>query len=322
MFTVRDYFEKVRPRLDRVFSSELSDLLGNLPARDRTSLVTSLEAGKKIRGCLCCMINDAMGGRPESAIPRAVAVELIQAATLVHDDFVDQDAFRRNRPAVWTLEGARRAVLIGDVIFATAIERMSDLSREDGAAISHAIAQVSQGALHEPLEPRMLAREIETRRVSDRIYDKIIHLKTGILFGTACRLGAIAAQGNEEQQEVSYRYGLRIGEAYQIADDLKEVRQHLLSRSIDPKQMVALAPAFLYFEKETHPRVLPLLKESTDLDELALGFFRATAGLMEDEVELRLRSAVSEIEEHFPADGFAELLRKAPGEIIRMFNES
>jgi len=57
--------------------------------------------------------HEALGGGLESAIPRAIAVEFIQAATLIHDDFVDQDTLRRNRPAVWTVEGARRAVLIG-----------------------------------------------------------------------------------------------------------------------------------------------------------------------------------------------------------------
>jgi hypothetical protein len=269
------------------------------------------------------MINDALGGDPESAIPRAVAVELIQAATLIHDDFVDQDAFRRNRPAVWTLEGARRAVLIGDVIFASAIKAMNDLSREDGVAVSHAIAQVSKGALFEPLDPQVLAGEIEAGRAGSQTYEKIIRLKTGILFGTACRLGSIAAGADDNLRERSYRYGLRMGEAYQIADDLKEVKQHLLTRFIHPRQMVALAPGLLYFAGKMRSHVLTLLKGgSTALDDPALELFSAAAGLMEDEIERRLQSAVCEIGEHFPDNGYSELLRRAPWDIIRMFNES
>jgi hypothetical protein len=259
----------------------------------------------------------------EAAIPRAIAVELIQTATLIHDDFVDQDTMRRGRSAVWTVEGARRAVLIGDVIFASAIEMMSDLGKEDGAAVSHAIAQVSKGALHEPLDPVALAREIESDRLNGELYQKIIRLKTGILFGTACRLGAIAAGANGDLGQSCYRYGLRIGEAYQIADDLDDVKRHLSQRSIHPRQMVALAPALLSFVSDLLPYVLDFLRgKSTDLSGRALEFFSIAKKFMETEIEHRLQSAVSEIEEHFPDNGYRELARSAPRDIIRMFNQS
>lgn len=309
--------------MDDAFEKELSNLLGNITMRDPPSLMAAIEGGKKIRGSLCCMVSNALGGVLEAAIPRAVAVELIQAATLIHDDFVDQDTIRRNRPAVWTIEGARRAVLIGDIIFATAIHMMSDLGREDGLAVSHAIAQVSKGALHEPLDRLGLAKEIESNRFSGQLYENIIHLKTGILFGTACHLGAIAAEANHELREISYRYGLRIGEAYQIADDLKEVKEHLSRQSILPEQMVILAPALLYFFDEMRPFIPDFLKgKHTDLKSPILEFFNAATDLMENEIERRLQAAVSEIEENFPDNAYGELTRKAPRDIIKMFNES
>ena len=171
---------------------------------DTAFLMASLEAGKKIRGGLTCLVSEALGGTLESAVPRAISVEMIQVATLIHDDFVDQDTVRRGRPATWTVEGARRAVLIGDVIFASAIKMMSDLGREDGATVSDAIAQVSRGALHEPLDPLALAGEIESGRVNGRLYQKVIRLKTGILFGAACRLGAIAAGADDKLKDASY----------------------------------------------------------------------------------------------------------------------
>jgi geranylgeranyl pyrophosphate synthase len=319
----QDYLERVRPRLDDAFQRELSNLLRNITIRDVSSLMAAIEGGKKIRGCLSCMVSDALGGVLESAIPRAVAVELIQAATLIHDDFVDQDTIRRNRPAVWAVEGARGAVLIGDIIFATAIKMMSDLSMEDSLAVSHAIAQVSKGALHEPLDPLGLAREIESNRFSGQLYENIIHLKTGVLFGTACHLGAIAAEANHELRKISYRYGLRIGEAYQIADDLKEVKEHLSRQSILPEQMVILAPALLCFVDEMRPLIPDFLKgKHTDLKGPTSEFFRAAKDLMENEIEHRLQAAVSEIEENCPNNAYSELMRKAPRDIIKMFNES
>jgi hypothetical protein len=315
------YLETRKSLLQDALKRALSGLLGGIIMRDAASLIASLEAGKKIRGCLTCMVSEALGGTLDSAVPRAISVEMIQAATLIHDDFVDQDIVRRGKPATWTIEGARRAVLIGDVIFASAIKMMSDLGREDGVALSHAIVQVSRGALHEPLDPLALAREIESGKVDGQLYEKIIRLKTGILFGTACHLGAIAAKAGSALGEIFYRYGLRIGEAYQIADDVQEVKAHLSRRSIHPEQMMSLAPALLRFAREVRPHVVALLRgKPEDLNVAGLDFFGTAAELMENEIEHRLQLAIDELEEHFPDNGYSELLRSAPRDIITMFN--
>jgi geranylgeranyl pyrophosphate synthase len=322
MFTsFQEYWQTRKPVLDEALDRALSGLLNGITLSDTSALMASLEAGKKIRGGLTCVLSESLGGALESAVPRAISVEMIQAATLIHDDFVDQDIVRRGGPATWTIEGARRAVLIGDVIFASAIKMMSDLGRDDGAAVSHAIAQVSRGALHEPLDPLALAMEIESGRLNDKLYEKIIQLKTAILFGTACHLGAIAAKADVKLRDASYRYGLRIGEAYQIADDVQEVKAHLSKRSIRPEQMMALTPALLHFAGEVRPYIPDLLKgKFTDLSHPILEFFSTAAETMEHEIEHRLRAAVSEIEEHFPNNGYNGLLRGAPLDIINMFN--
>jgi len=312
-----------KPILDEAFRRQISLLLENIPLKQAAALMATLEAGKKIRGCLACLISDALGGELEAAIPRAIAIELIQAATLIHDDFVDQDTIRGNRPAAWTLEGARRAVLIGDIIFATAIKMMTDLSREDGRAVSQAIAQVSKGALHEPWDPLMLAEEIESNRLKDQLYNQIIQLKTGILFGTACHLGALAANGDGNLVKISFRHGLRIGEAYQIADDLKEVEQHLRKLSIDSEQMVALAPILLYFVPDLRPNVLTRLRGgSPDLEASEAEYFRVAVKLMKNQIEQRLQAAVSEIIGNFPENEYSSAVLRAPWDLIRMFNES
>jgi geranylgeranyl pyrophosphate synthase len=317
----QEYWQTRKPMLDDALNKALSSLLDGVAVSDTAFLVASLEAGKKIRGGLTCLVSEALGGTLESAVPRAVSVELIQVATLIHDDFVDQDTVRRGRPATWTVEGPRRAILIGDVIFASAIKMMSDLGSEDGATVSDAIAQVSMGALHEPLDPGALAGEIESGRVDGRLYQKVIRLKTGILFGAACRLGAIAAGADDKLKDASFRYGLRIGEAYQIADDVQEVRAHLSSQTVHPQQMVALAPALLHFASEMRPYIPDLLDgKTTDLKHPVLDFFNTAAEIMEQEIEHRLQSAVPEIEEHFPENGYSRLLQGAPRDIIRMFN--
>jgi geranylgeranyl pyrophosphate synthase len=319
----QDYTQWVRPRLDDALKSQLSDLMKDLVLQDRVALDFALAGGKKIRGGLLCLISHALGGGFEAALPRAVAVEFVQAASLIHDDFVDQDTARRNQPATWTLEGARRAVLLGDVIFASAIKMMSDLGRQDGSVISHAIAQVSRGAMHELQNPQMLAREIQSNRLDGRLYEKIIHLKTGILFGTACCLGAIAAQASPELRERSYRYGLRIGEAYQIADDIQELQQHRLNRSIDPNRMAVLAPACIYFVDSMKPHISAVLNGSRpEASDNLWDCFGVAVQCMQDEIERRLTAALAEIEAHFPENEFSVLARRAPRDLIRMFNQS
>ncbi len=318
----RDYCTARKPALEKAFRREIAALLGEAPLRNRASFLAALESGKKIRGCLCCLTGESLGGTLDAAVPRAVAVELIQAATLIHDDFVDQDTIRRNRPASWTVEGARRAVLVGDVIFAAAIKMMSDLGREDGGVVSQAIAQVSRGALHEPLDPLMLSEALESGQWKGALYEKIIHLKTGILFGAACQLGAIAAQAGSRLQEICFRYGVRIGEAYQIADDLKDVRDCIRRRSILPEQMVALAPPLLFCAEDTRPVVAAILRGryAPETDGL-WDALHSSLKFMEEEIERRLQIAVEQIAGEFPSDSAGDLARRTPWDLLRMFRE-
>jgi geranylgeranyl pyrophosphate synthase len=323
---VRDfqqYCKELMPRLDGAFRKELSLILGDAAMKDAGALEVLMEGGKMIRGCLLCLVTETLGGRMISALPRAVAVELIHGATLIHDDFVDQDRVRRNRPAIWTLEGARRAVLLGDIIFATTIKRMNDLSREDGMVVSHAIAQVSKGAFQEPLDPLDLASRIRSGTVHDKLYEKIIHLKTGILFGSACEWGAMAARVNEGWVHKWSRYGLLIGEAYQIADDMKEVRDHLSSRSIGAEQMALLAPASIYFAKGAEPHVLSVLEsDGTALEPPLWSFFQSMAKRMEEAIEGRVKRAISEVDGLLPQSEYRALIMRAPRDLIQMFYES
>ena len=323
-FSFSDYIARVKPRLDLAFKAQLLSCLRNIPMNDTAYLVESLEAGKKIRGCLTCMIAEALGSPVQAAIPRAVAMELIHTATLIHDDYVDQHMTRRNRSAPWTLEGARRAVLIGDTLVATTMKSMSDLGREECQVTSHAVALLSKGALFETLDPSALIREMESDRFRDNLYERIIYLKTGILFGTACQLGAITAKATRELGMISFRYGVKIGEAYQIADDMADIEHSLKTRSIHPEEMASLTPAILYFLKEVPPFILPLLKGNgwLSLSEEMMKVLQLALGRMSDAVHSRLESAVSEVEERFPKKSYLELVKQAPWDLLRIFTES
>jgi len=317
------YWESRKPYLDEALRVQLVKLLHPVPKSKSAALHMALDGGKKLRGILLCMITEDLGGEWKSALSRAVAVEMIQAATLIHDDFVDQDRTRRNMPAVWTLEGAREAVLIGDVIFASAIHLMSETGREDGLVVSRAIAQISRGALMEPGDPSAFIEQMTSNSWRDNHYEKIIHLKTGVLFEAACELGAISAGVNEEIRLKCMRYGSLIGEAYQMADDVKEIKQHLLQRRISAQQMALLAPAVLYFDKEAFLFIRPILLERTfAIVQRLWECLQSTVDLMEMEIQHRLDLAVAEIREVLPEKGHTSIGIKAPQELIAMFNLS
>jgi geranylgeranyl pyrophosphate synthase len=317
----KDYLNRVRPEIEAAFKEHLSAIMGDLPFRDGGTLRRSLEGGKKIRGALLFMLNETLGGSPEAAMPRAIAVELIQSATLIHDDYVDQDVTRRDMPAAWTIEGARKAVLLGDVIFASAIKMMSELSNEDGWMISHAIAQVSRGALQEVLDPIVWRDEMESGSMDERFYRKIIHLKTGVLFGVACRLGAVAARADRKTKDRAQNYGTEIGEAYQIADDLMEVRRFLSTGILHPGETANLAAALVYFSGRVPPCLSSLLGDRPlDLGGDLAGQLAVMIKQMELEVDRRLHAAAEHMVGDVPEGDSRDLVRSAPWELIDIFN--
>jgi hypothetical protein len=145
-----DYWKATRERLDAEFERSVSRFFDQQPAAHVAAVREVLMGGKRLRGCLVCLLNEALGGTPAAAIPRAMAVECVQAASLIHDDLLDGDTLRRDRAATWTIKGPRRAVLLGDLIFATALQRMAELGRDDGLALAEAIANMAAGAYREP----------------------------------------------------------------------------------------------------------------------------------------------------------------------------
>jgi hypothetical protein len=321
--TFHQYCESRRPMLDEALDVRISALLRHVPTISGRDLRRALIGGKKLRGILLGLIAEVLGGDWDSALPRAVAVELIQAATLIHDDFVDQDRIRRHMPAVWTLEGARRAVLLGDVVFASAIHMMGEIGGEDGRVVSGAIAEISRGALMEPDDPTRLMEEMESGRLNRDCYEKIIHLKTAVLFAAACELGAISAEADEGVRKRCGRYGSHIGEAYQIADDVKEIRKHLANGCIHAHEMALLTPAVLCFAEEARPHVASILAgASLAVPQPLRRLLRCAEDRMQQEISHRLARAADELREVLEERRHGELGLKAPGDLLEMFNLS
>jgi hypothetical protein len=312
------YWRTTRAELDTAFLYWVPRFFPSLSETQRAAVHDVLDHGKRLRGCLLCLVNEALGGRREAALPRALAVECIQAASLIHDDFVDCDTRRRERPAAWTTYGPRKAVLLGDVMFATALQRMTEMGHADGLAVAEVIATMASGAWQEPLEPE----DVEPALLADperggRLYPGIIHLKTGALFGTAARLGAISAGGSQRMADVAYEFGVYLGEAYQIADDLGDLAE-VDGREYSATELAVLAPAIVHFCGESALAPAGLPNGSTAAPECFVSeTLPVLRSRMREAMHARLGLA-SDRARQFPDSGFGRLLQTAPPEVVRL----
>jgi Geranylgeranyl pyrophosphate synthase len=313
-----DYWMEIKGRIEEGHLHWIPEFFQDIPAQQCESIRKILINGKRIRGCLVCLMSQALGGTLQAAIPRAVAIECIQTASLIHDDYVDQDTVRRGGAATWTVEGSRMAVLLGDLIFATVIRKMVEMSREDGSVIAEAIATMAKGAYQEQRDWVDLAPAIAAGNYRPEFYDRIIHLKTGALFGAASKLGAVAAGAPATVAARAFEFGARLGEAYQIADDLQEVMTLNEPLKDLSKTRAELAPLFLYFSSETKSHLLRLLEGQEDGDqdwiEHALPVLKTR---MRQEIALRLDLAVKTLKD-FPDNSHARMLYAAPSAVVQM----
>ena len=312
-----DYWEGIRRRLEKEFGQWVPELFGDLPDPQVQSVHRSLEAGKRIRGCLVCLVCEALGGTIQSAISRAVGIECIQAASLIHDDYVDGDRVRRNQPAEWTLQGSRQAVLLGDVMFATVIRNMMEMGVAEGSVVANVIATMAKGAYQEHVDRSNLGHSVSEGTYRSETYERIIHLKTGALFGAAAQLGAIAAGASASVRTQAFTFGCRLGEAYQIADDLAEVVKLEQLPEARRAELSAVAPILFRFSRMSPVDLLSVLNENRREqskwvdEELPLIKDR-----MLGEISTRSQSAISELID-FPGNRHTRLLHNMPAQVIR-----
>ncbi len=169
--------------------------------------------GKFLRPILTLACSKLNGKSPKEALRLAVSVELIHTATLVHDDIIDESAFRRNQPTVHSRWGRELSIVSGDYLYAKAFMILA--SFEDPK-----ISQAFAACAHIMCEGEM--KQIEKRKdfgLGEEEYLRIIHKKTAALFQAACMGGAYLSGLALPTVEKLGRYGYALGMAFQIVDD-------------------------------------------------------------------------------------------------------
>lgn len=205
------------------FSSEIEQALCSLeypavaPGLYEPIKYTLSCGGKRLRPVLtlatCAAISHTDGN---AAINQALAVELFHNFTLLHDDLMDNADLRRGRPTVHRRWNANSAILSGDAMLTMAAQQ---LAKDAGGHLAE-LSDCFHTTAMEVYQGQQLDMEFESRNdVSVDEYLHMIGLKTSVLLGCACRLGAIMANSDAETAKAMYDYGFALGMAFQLRDD-------------------------------------------------------------------------------------------------------
>lgn len=174
--------------------------------------------GKRIRPLLIFFMGNLFSNHKRNDLIRAgTAAELIHMASLVHDDIIDNSSLRRNKPSVNNVWGNHYAALCGDYLFAKAFELLSDNSIVNCMkCMVEAIQNMCHGEIIQASERYMLNMNTDT-------YYNIIAKKTAIFLACCCKSGAIIGGADDLQINLAYQYGINLGYAFQIIDDILDL---------------------------------------------------------------------------------------------------
>lgn len=206
-------FELIRPELERVEAAILEQSRAFDPAVEGYVSYVCKSSGKRIRPALALLAGGATGAMTEEHQRLSVILEMIHIASLVHDDIMDGADIRRGLPTAAAKWGNALSVLLGDSLFAYALERATEY---DDTTICRAIARASRDVCCGEIFQTQRRFDLNLS-VAD--YQRMIEMKTAALFAAATELGARLNRQTPEIVGALHNYGMKLGTAYQIYDD-------------------------------------------------------------------------------------------------------
>ena len=176
--------------------------------------------GKRLRPMLTLASARLCGYAGKRHLALAACVEFIHTATLLHDDVVDDSDLRRGLKTANAVWGNKASVLVGDFLFSRAFQLMvGDRSIAVLQILANAAAEIAQGEVLQLLT----ANDTTT---TESAYLEVIRAKTAVLFAAACRVGAVIADRPKAEEEALESYGLNLGIAFQLVDDMLDYAAH------------------------------------------------------------------------------------------------
>ena len=180
--------------------------------------------GKRLRPFLCINSCECFGGKQELAYPSATALEFFQNFVLIHDDIEDGSELRRGKPVLHLVYGIPKAINAGDALFYKMWETVLDNYELIGAEKTRLVEKEFCNLLHHTLEGQAIElnwNECGKCDITESDYFNMIESKTAwYTVATPCRIGAIIAGASEKHLKALVDYGVLLGKAFQIQDDL------------------------------------------------------------------------------------------------------
>lgn len=186
-----------------------------------TPMSYALQAeGKMLRPALCMAATEAVGGKWEESVLVGAALEIFHTFSLIHDDIMDEDELRRGRPTLHKAFDPSQALLSGDTLLIYVYQLLSKI---DDSKFPRIFRAFNDGAM-DVCKGQGWDMEFEHRsNVQPKEYEMMIDLKTGALIRLACELGGIMGGATDAGVEALSRFGVLLGRAFQMQDDLLEV---------------------------------------------------------------------------------------------------
>ncbi|TFH47867.1 MAG: polyprenyl synthetase family protein, partial [Methanothrix sp.] len=196
-----------------LINKQLAELVRNLPNSPLGEIISYVlsSSGKRVRPLILIFSAQAMGGSAPSAVNAALAIELVHAASLVHDDILDHGVERRGSQSALQRFGPEASLLAGDWLISRSIDLISHYSQPVISTFASACMDMSEGEL----------MDLSSASSPDDYY-QCISKKTASLFSASAKMGGLIAGADEEDVARFESYGTHLGLSYQVLDDLEE----------------------------------------------------------------------------------------------------
>ncbi len=214
--TARRVFNLIAPELLLVEKEFERQARSNIQVVSYIGDYLRASGGKRVRPALTLLADYAVGGDGASAgaIRMATVMEFLHTATLVHDDIIDNAETRRNRASINSRFGNQTAVLMGDWLYMSAFETsLAERSLPILDILTTVTRRMTEGEL---MQLTMLGRA----DIAEEQYFDVLRRKTAYLFSACCEIGAIIGGGTEHERRALGNYGLNLGVAFQLVDDV------------------------------------------------------------------------------------------------------